>query len=50
MNGQTIKKICDLDYTLSPQFQGVYSSDNLPNRIYSFPSAYIVNTTEKHRS
>ena len=50
MNGQTIRDLCELDFILSSQFQGVYSFDNLPMHVCKYPSAYIVNTASKRSS
>jgi hypothetical protein len=45
MNGQTITELCNFDFILSFQFKGVYSCNNLPLLVRSYPSAFIVNTT-----
>lgn len=50
MNGQIITELCNFDFILSFQFEGVYSCNNLPLCVRSYPSAYIINTTASNTS
>ena len=50
MNGQIITELCNFDFILSFQFEGVYWCNNLPLCVRSYPSAYIINTTASNTS
>lgn len=48
MNGQLLSDLCNLDFILESRFRGVFSTNNLPNHVDHYPSAYIVNTADTH--